>query len=278
MPIKTIALPSGEAVPALGQGTWMMGEGRHSRAEEVAALQLGLDLGMTLVDTAEMYADGLAEEITGEAIAGRRDEIFLVSKVLPSHGSRTATIAACENSLRRLRVDRIDLYLLHWRGGYGLEDTLTGFEALQKAGKIRHWGVSNFDVEDMEDLLAAGGMAVAANQVLYNLSRRGIEFDLMPWSAERNIPIMAYSPIEQGRLVRNRELQRIAAQRDCSPAQIALAFVLAQPNMIAIPKAGTLNHVRDNREAADIVLTAADLQALDAAFPPPRGKRSLEMI
>ncbi|MEO6014892.1 MAG: aldo/keto reductase [Devosia sp.] len=278
MPIKQVKLPGGETVPALGQGTWMMGEGRHSRAEEVAALQLGLDLGMTLIDTAEMYADGLSEEITGEAISRRRDEVFLVSKVLPSHASHSAVIAACERSLKRLKTGVIDLYLLHWRGGYGLEDTLTGFEALQKAGKIRHWGVSNFDIEDMEDLLKAGGKAVASNQVLYNLTRRGIEHDLLPWSGERSIPVMAYSPIEQGRLVKHRELQRIADQRRATPAQIALAFVLARPGVIAIPKSGTLEHVRDNAAAADIELSQTELRDLDLAFPPPKRKQALEMI
>ena len=278
MPIKSVKMPNGDAVPALGQGTWMMGQGRHTRAEEVRALQLGIDLGMTLVDTAEMYAEGLAEEITGDAIAGRRDEIYLVTKVLPNHASRSATIAACERSLKRLKVETIDLYLLHWRGGYALEDTITGFDALLKAGKIRSWGVSNFDVEDMEDLLKAGGNACASNQVLYNLTRRGIEYDLIDWSAERNIPLMAYSPIEQGRLTRNRELQRIADRHRASAAQIALAFVLRQPGLIAIPKAGNEDHVRDNAAAADIMLTAEDLRDLDLAFPPPRRRQPLEMI
>lgn len=278
MPIKTVKLPNGTIVPALGQGTWMMGEGRHTRPREVRALQLGLDLGMTLIDTAEMYANGIAEEITGEAIAGRREEVFLVSKVLPNHASRSATIAACERSLKRLKVETIDLYLLHWRGGYALEDTITGFDALLKAGKIRSWGVSNFDVEDMEDLLKAGGKGCAANQVLYNLTRRGIEYDLIPWSAGHAIPLMAYSPIEQGRLTRNRELQRIADRHRATPAQIALAFVLLQPGMIAIPKAGSEDHVRDNAAAADIALTAEDLRDLDLAFPPPRRRQPLEMI
>jgi diketogulonate reductase-like aldo/keto reductase len=256
----------------------MMGEGRHSRDAEVKALQLGLDLGMTLLDTAEMYASGGAEEITGAAMRGRRDEVFVVSKVLPSNASRAGTIAACERSLKRLGTDRIDLYLLHWRGNHPLSETVAGFEALKQAGKTRHWGVSNFDVEDMEELLAAGGEAVACNQVLYNLTRRGIEYDLAAWQAGRQIPIMAYSPIEQGRLARNKALAAIASAHKASAAQIALAFVLAQPNTIAIPKAGSEAHVRENRAAADIVLSAADLAALDAAFPPPRRKTSLEMI
>ena len=276
--IKTVTLPSGETVPALGQGTWYMGVSGHTRAGEVAALQLGLDLGMRLIDTAEMYADGGAEEVTGEAIRGRRDEVFVVSKVLPNHASRTATIAACDASLRRLGTDRIDLYLLHWRGNYALEDTLTGFEALQKAGKIRHWGVSNFDVEDMEELLAVGGAAVAANQVLYNLGRRGIEHDLIGWSEAHRVPIMAYSPIEQGRLAGDRTLAEIAKRRDASPAQIALGFVLSRPGMIAIPKASNLGHVRENAKSAEIELSVADLAALDAAFAPPRRKQALEML
>ena len=278
MPIATVALPSGETVPALGQGTWKMGEYDRKRADEIRALQAGIDLGMTLIDTAEMYADGVAEEITGEAIRGRRDGLFIVSKVLPSHASHEQTVRAAERSLKRLGTDVIDLYLLHWRGGYGLDDTISGFETLQKAGKIRHWGVSNFDVEDMEELLSLGGKAVAANQVLYNLSRRGIEYDLLPWQARHKVPVMAYSPIEQGRLASHRALQRIAEAHGKTPAQIALAFVLAQPNVIAIPKAGTVEHVRQNAEAAEIVLTADDLAALDAAFPPPKRKSHLEMI
>jgi diketogulonate reductase-like aldo/keto reductase len=233
---------------------------------------------MTLVDTAEMYASGGAEEITGEAVKGRRDEVFIVSKVLPSNASRQGTIAACERSLKRLGTDRIDLYLLHWRGNHALNDTVAGFEALLTAGKIRAWGVSNFDVDDMEELVGAGGKAVAANQVLYNLARRGIEHDLMPWSARHKIPIMAYSPIEQGRLARNAALARIAEARGATPAQIALAFTLRDPNVISIPKAGSTLHVEENRKAADIVLTADELAALDKAFPPPRGRKPLEMI
>lgn len=278
MTIKTVILPSGEPVPVLGQGTWYMGENGRKRAEEVRALQLGIELGMSLIDTAEMYADGGAEEVVGEAIRGRRDKVFLVSKVLPSHASRTATIAACEASLRRLGTERLDLYLLHWRGNYALEDTLTGFEALQKAGKIRHWGVSNFDTEDMEELLAVGGKAVAANQVLYNLGRRGIEFDLLPWSQRRNVPVMAYSPIEQGRLLGNRTLAEVAEKHGATPAQVALAFVLSQPAIIAIPKSSNEQHVRENAGAAAITLSEADFRALNAAFPPPKRKRALEML
>ena len=278
MAIPSITLPAGESVPALGQGTWYMGDSGHRRADEVKALQTGLDLGLTLIDTAEMYADGGAEGVVGAAIAGRRDGVFLVSKVLPSHARRAATIAACERSLRRLGTDRLDLYLLHWRGNYALEDTLSGFAALQQAGKIRHWGVSNFDVEDMEELLAAGGAAVATLQVLYNLSRRGIEHDLLPWCAAHHLPVMAYSPIEQGRLLGHPTLAQIGAAYRATPAQVALAFLLTRPGVIAIPKSGTPSHVEENARAADLTLSAADLDALDAAFPPPRRKQPLEML
>ncbi len=278
MPINPITLPSGETVPALGQGTWKMGESRNARAREVKALQLGLDLGMTLIDTAEMYASGTAEEITGEAIAGRRDGVFVVSKVMPSNASRAGTVAACERSLRRLRTDRIDLYLLHWPSHHPLAETVAGFEALKASGKIRHWGVSNFDVSDMEELLSVGGVGVAANQVLYNLTRRSIEYDLFPWSAKHHVPIMAYSPVEQGRLARSRELGAIAKARGATPAQVALAFTLLRDDVISIPKASDPAHVRDNRAAADIVLTPAEIAALDAAFPRPRRKGSLEML
>jgi diketogulonate reductase-like aldo/keto reductase len=278
MPIGRVRLPSGEMVPALGQGTWKMGESGRSRAAEIAALQLGIELGMTLIDTAEMYGNGGAETVTGEAIRGRRDTVFLVSKVPPSNASRAGTIAACERSLKRLGTDRIDLYLLHWRGGHALADTVAGFETLKRDGKIRHWGVSNFDAGDMEELLAAGGTAVAANQVLYNLTRRGIEYDLLPWSAAHQVPVMAYSPVEQGRLARHRALQQIADVHGATPAQVALAFTLLRPEIIAIPKATSPEHVRENAAAAEIVLSAADRQALDAAFPPPRRKSALEML
>lgn len=278
MPIGTVTLPNGETVPALGQGTWKMGEQRGRRPEEVRALQLGLDLGMTLIDTAEMYANGVAEEITGEAIAGRRDEVFLVSKVLPSNASRSGTIAACERSLKRLKVEVIDLYLLHWPSHHSIGETLAGFQALQEAGKIRHWGVSNFDVSEMEELLSAGGKDVAANQVLYNLTRRGIEYDLIPWQAKHRVPIMAYSPIEQGLLAHHGSLSEIAVRLNATPAQVALAWALAQPQTMVIPKAGNEPHVRENRAAAELVLSPEDFAALDATFKPPRRKSSLEMI
>ncbi|MDG4873711.1 aldo/keto reductase [Mesorhizobium sp. WSM4935] len=277
--IRTLKLPSGEAVPVLGQGTWKMGEDRRRRADEVAALKLGLDLGITLIDTAEMYAGGGAEEVVAEAIAGRRDETFLVSKVLPSNASRAGVKRACEASLKRLATDRIDLYLLHWPGSVPLSETVEAFEALKAEGKVRHWGVSNFDTDEMEDLvgLPSGGN-VQTNQVLYNLSRRGPEFDLAPWCAEHGIPLMAYSPVEQGALARNARLEVVAARHNATAAQVALAWAMAQPGVIAIPKAGRQEHLRQNAAALDIALTAEDFADLDRAFPPPTRKRGLEMI
>jgi diketogulonate reductase-like aldo/keto reductase len=272
-------LPSGERVPALGQGTWYMGEHARKRKDEVAALRAGIDLGLSLIDTAEMYADGEAEAVVADAIDGRRDEVFLVSKVLPSNASRKGTLAACDRSLRRLGTDRIDLYLLHWRGSVPLAETLEAFATLREAGKIRHWGVSNFDGDDMAQLVALeGGTAVATNQVLYNLTRRGIEYDLLPWSRTHAIPIMAYSPIEQGRLLTHPALGRIARAHAATAAQVALAWVLREPGVIAIPKAGTLAHVRENRAALDLRLSAEDLAVLDRAFPPPDGPQPLEVL
>jgi diketogulonate reductase-like aldo/keto reductase len=276
-PIPTTALPSGEQVPVLGQGTWTMGVERSARKAEVAALRLGLDLGLTLIDTAEMYADGGAERVVAEAIAGRRDEVFLISKVLPEHAAQQSTIAACERSLKRLKTDRIDLYLLHWRETTPLAETLEAFLALQRAGKIRHFGVSNFDVDDMKEWVRLdGGAGVAANEVMYNLNRRGIEYDLKRWCRRRGIPIIAYSPLDEGRLVRSRELTRIAQGLGVSAAQVALAWLLRQPGVIAIPKAVQAAHVRENRAALDLRLSRATLAALDCAFPPPRRKRALE--
>ena len=277
--VRTARLPSGEAMPALGQGTWYMGDDPRRRADEIAALRLGLDLGMTLIDTAEMYGNGAAEELVAEAIAGRREEVFLVSKVLPGNATRRGTIAACERSLQRLRTDRLDLYLLHWRGGTPLQETLGAFATLVRAGKIRHFGVSNLGVSDLEELWSLeGGAAAATDQVLYNLTRRGIERDLLPWCRERGVPIMAYSPIEQGRLLRRPELQAVAARHGATPAQAALAWLLRHDDVIAIPKASDARHVRENRAALDLRLTAEDLAALDRAFPPPTGPRPLEML
>ena len=277
--LPTVELPSGESVPQLGQGTWRMGESARKREAEIAALRLGLDLGLTLIDTAEMYSDGVAEGIVAEAIHGRRDECFIVTKVLPENSTRAGTIAACERSLKRLKTDRIDLYLLHWRGRPKLEETLSAFEALIAAGTIRSWGVSNFDVEDMAELLALpGGTQCATNQVLYNLRRRGIEAGLLPWSRDRGIPIMAYSPIEQGRLLHDRMLTAVAIRHRATPAQIALAWVLRQRDMMVIPKASSEAHVRENRAALDIKFTEQDLGELNRAFPPPKGPRPLELL
>jgi diketogulonate reductase-like aldo/keto reductase len=276
--VRTITLPSGKTVPALGQGTWRMGEDARRRKDEVAALRAGVDLGMTLIDTAEMYADGEAEVVTAEAIAGRRDEVFIVSKVLPENATRRGTVAACERSLKRLRTDRIDLYLLHWRGSPPLKGTLEAFDELMSAGKIGAWGVSNFDQSDMEELWGLDGKACATNQVLYNLSRRGIEHDLVPWCLKRRVPIMAYSPVEQGRLLRHRELQEIGKRLNATPAQVALAWTTRHDGVISIPKAGTVAHVTENVGALDVKLTAKDFAALDKAFPPPKGPRSLEML
>jgi diketogulonate reductase-like aldo/keto reductase len=278
-PLPTVTLPSGETVPQLGQGTWRMGESRRDFDQEVAALRLGLDLGMTLIDTAELYAEGGAEEVVAEAVKGRREECFIVSKVKPENSTRAGTIAACERSLKRLKTDRIDLYLLHWRGRPRLEETLAGFEALLAKGAIRYFGVSNFGVEDMEELSALpGGNACASNQVVYNLRRRGIEAGLLPWSRQRRIPIMAYSPIEQGRLGRDRTLAAIAVRHDATPAQIALAWVLRHRDMMVIPKSSSATHVRENRAALDISLSKDDLAEIDRAFPPPRNVRPLEML
>jgi diketogulonate reductase-like aldo/keto reductase len=279
MRIPVTALPSGEPIPVFGLGTWMMGEVDKKRADEVAALKLGLDLGATLIDTAEMYGDGEAEDIVGEAIAGRRDGLFLVSEVLPENASRKDTVAACEGSLKRLRTDRIDLYLLHWRGSTPLQHTLEAFIQLQREGKIRHWGVSNFDTDDMEELLALpGGDGCATNQVLYNLKRRRIEYDLVPFCRDRNIPIMAYSPIEQGRLLGVAALKEVASRHEATTAQVALAWLLGKPATIVIPKATNAVHLRENFAALDLKLTDDDVAVLDRAFPPPEKKYALEML
>ncbi|GAA4043245.1 aldo/keto reductase [Sphingomonas rosea] len=276
--MKTVTLPGGEQVPMLGQGTWMMGERPERRADEMAALQAGVELGMTLVDTAEMYGEGAAEELIGEALGHRRDELFLVSKAYPHHASRTALPRACEASLARLGTDRIDLYLLHWRGSVPLADTVEAMERLQEAGKIRHWGVSNLDTDDMEELLEAGGEGCATDQILYNLTRRGPEQALMPWLAAHRIPVMAYSPVEQGRLLGHARLAAIASRLGATPAQVALAWAMRGEDVIAIPKAGTPEHVRENRAAADLVITPDELAALDAAFPVPARPVALEML
>lgn len=281
--MKTVSWPSGRAVPALGQGTWNMGEDAAQAKREVAALQLGLDLGMTLIDTAEMYGEGGAEKVVGQAIAGRRDEVYLVSKVYPHNADREGAQAACERSLKRLGVECIDLYLLHWPGNIPLDETLEVFMRLQKSGKICDYGLSNFDTDGMRQAIGLpGGAAIATDQVLYNLNRRGIEWDLLPWCRQQRMPLMAYSPLESARkeqaaLLGNPALKALAETHDATPAQIALAWVLQQESVIAIPKASDPAHVRSNRAAADIVLSAHDLAALDRAFPPPHAARPLLM-
>ena len=271
---------AGETVPVLGQGTWQLGDRPQRRGQEIAALQLGIDLGLTLIDTAEMYGDGAAEELVAEAIAGRRAQVFLVTKVLPGNATnRKKLVAACERSLRRLRVEHIDLYLLHWRQNENLAVVVETFGELAGAGKVRHWGVSNFDVSDLEELnrLPGGGQA-ASNQVLYNVSRRGIEFDLLPAARTRGLNVMAYTPIEQGRILGNATLREVAARHQATPAQIALAWVIRQEGLLAIPRAGTPAHVTENAGALTLELSARDLHDIDQAFPPPAKPRPLEMI
>lgn len=277
--IPQVRLPDGRLVPSLGQGTWMMGERASEASREVDSLIAGLDLGMTLIDTAEMYAEGGAERIVARAIEGRRREVFLVSKVYPWNASRRGTVDACRRSLERLRTDRIDLYLLHWRGEHPLAETVEAFEELRSDGLIAAWGVSNFDTSDMEELLSVpGGGNVSTNQILYNLTRRGPEFDLIPWCRRRGIPIMAYSPIEQGALGDNAGLIRLAKAYQATAAQVALAFLIRQGDIIAIPKTSNSHRVAENRAAAELDLTEEDWRSLDRLFPPPARKVPLEMI
>lgn len=277
--MKTATLPNGICVPALGQGTWGMGEGRQSAGEEADALRHGIQRGLTLIDTAEMYGDGGAERVVGEAMQGFRDDIFLVDKVLPSNGCRQRMQQACERSLRNLDTDYIDLYLLHWRGAFTLEEVVETFEDLKSQGKIKHWGVSNFDIADMEELQKiAPSNSIITDQVLYNLLRRGIEYDLMPWCESNAIPIMAYSPIEQARILKYPQLQQLAKIYRATPAAIALAFVLRKQNIIAIPKASDPIHIDENLEALGIQLTEDDLALLDRVFSAPTSKTRLEML
>jgi diketogulonate reductase-like aldo/keto reductase len=278
--MRVVTLPGGTAVPAIGQGTWHMGERGGDHDAEADALRLGLDLGLRLIDTAEMYADGGSELVVGRAIAGRRDSVFLVSKLYPQNASHAGTRAACERSLRRLGTDRLDLYLLHWRGSVPLAETVAAFEALRAEGKILRWGVSNLDTDDMEELLAVpGGDGCVTNQVLYNPEYRGIEFDLLPWCAAHEIQVMAYSPVGQGgRLLKHAALRNVADAHGVTPAQVALAWAVRHPHVMAIPKATKPEHVRANAASAGIALTPADLAALDAAFPPPRTRRPLDML
>lgn len=266
-------------MPRLGQGTWNMGDSAAARKAEIAALRAGIDLGMTLIDTAEMYGDGRSESLVAQAIAGMRQKVFLVSKVLPSNASRKGVVRSCEASLKRLKTEVLDLYLLHWSGSYPLEETVRGFEDLLAAGKIRAWGVSNLDLREMNQLVSVpGGKACATNQVLYNLSRRGIEFDLLPWCVKQGISVMAYSPVEQGRILGHKALNQVAQRLGATPAQVALAWVLRQDGVVAIPKAATLAHVRENYKALTLQPDSDALQALDAAFPPPKKARPLEML
>jgi diketogulonate reductase-like aldo/keto reductase len=277
--LPQLTLPKGERVPAFGQGTWHMGEDRRRAGDEAAALKTGIELGLTLIDTAEMYGSGRAEEIVAAAARGQRDKLFIVSKVLPYNASRKGTIEACERSLKRLETNRIDLYLLHWRGSVPLAETLEAFTRLQRDGKIRHHGVSNFDLDDMQEWIAlGGGDTVAANQILYNLQRRGPEWELIPWCRNRHIAIMAYTPLGQGRMLQNRALAEIAGRHKATPAQVALAWLLRQDGMMVIPKASRPEHVRENRGAVDVNLTGDDLAALDRAFPPPKGPTALGML
>lgn len=276
---KKIVFPNNEEVSSLGQGTWYMGDKPAKRTEEIKALRRGIELGLTVIDTAEMYGDGRSESLVGEAIENLREEVFLISKVLPSNASYQGTKKACEKSLKRLETDYIDLYLLHWRGSYPLEETVRAMTELQKEGKIGQWGVSNFDVDDMEELYEVeNGNTCAANEVLYNLSRRGTEFDLIPWCNRNNIPVIAYSPIEQGRILNDETLREIAEKHDVTTAQIALAWVLNNPSVLAIPKAGSIEHVEENAKSLSIKLDKEDLAMLDRAFPTPDIKIPLEML
>jgi aldehyde reductase len=277
--MKTTPLPCGTQVPTLGQGTWNIGDHPALRKEEIATIQHGIALGLTLIDTAEMYGDGRSETLVGEAIAGRRDEVFLVSKVYPHNAAPAAMRKSCEASLRRLRVQTLDLYLLHWQGDVALEQTVQGFEALQRAGKIRHWGVSNLDLDAMQRLWRTpGGDACQTNQVLYNLGERGIEWDLLPWLSQRGVPVMAYSPFDQGRLLRNRALVDFARSLGMTASQVALAWLLAREGVVAIPKTGKRQRLEENAKALAHPLSAADLKSLDALFAPPAGPSPLAML
>jgi diketogulonate reductase-like aldo/keto reductase len=276
--MRTVTLPDATLVPALGQGTWRMGEDSRRRKEEIAALRAGIDLGLTLIDTAEMYGDGATETLLGEALANVRDQVFIVSKVYPQNAGRGRIERACEASLQRLKTDHLDLYLLHWRGSVPLAETIEGMEALIRAGKIRRWGVSNLDHGDMEQLFQAGGERCATNQILYNVTERGAEFDLLPMLAHRAIPTMAYSPISQGQLPQSPALSAVSKRHGVTPFQVALAWALRDPMVIAIPKAGDSAHLKENRQAQDLVLTAKDLAEIDAEFPPPTRKTRLAML
>lgn len=276
--MRSCNLPSGTAMPVLGLGTWRMGESARRRAEELDALKYGLDLGYPMIDTAEMYGEGGAEEIVGDALTSRAALPYIVSKVYPHNATRSGTIAACERSLKRMRIERIDLYLLHWRGGARIEETFEAFHRLRDAGKIADFGVSNFDLDDMEDAAELDKGLNGSNQVLYCLSRRGPEFDLLPWMRKRSIPLMAYSPLDQGGLLRKASLKKLADEVGCTPAQLAIAWLLAQPGVVTIPKSASRDRVKENFGALDVKLSPQVLAELDRAFPPPKGKQPLEML
>lgn len=275
---QTLDLPSGATMPVLGQGTWGMGESAKAKSQEVDALKFGIDLGMTLIDTAEMYGEGGAEEVVAEAAKGQRLRLFLVSKVYPHNATRKGTIQACDRSLKRLKTDYLDLYLLHWRGSVPLSETFEALLQLRQAGKIRDFGVSNFDLKDLEEARQFDRTLTATDQVLYNLSRRGIEWDVLPWCRQQAIPVMAYSPIEQGRLLKNKALGAIAARLNVTPAQVAISWLLHQENIVVIPKSSRRDRIQENYAALDITLSKADLAALDEAFPPSMGSQPLEML
>ena len=276
---KVVTLPSGENIPSMGLGTWHMGERIGDPKTERNALLHGLDLGANLIDTAEMYARGGAERVVGDAIKGRRDDVFIVSKVLPHNASFNGTIRACENSLRRMEIENIDIYLLHWPGSHPLEGTIAAFEQLKLDGKIRHWGVSNFDTNDMKELYKLpAGKNCQINQVLYNLSRRGIEWDLLPWCQSMGLPIMAYSPLEQGRLLDDQRLEDISKEAEMSVAELSIAWTMRSQDVVSIPKASSLKHVEQNINASNISLPNSVLRALDEAFEPPMGKKGLDVL
>lgn len=277
--MRTVTLRTGEKIPQLGLGTWHMAERGANRVAEAKAIRAGVDLGVTLIDTAEMYGEGGAEEVVAQAVDGIRDKVFIVSKVYPHNASRTGAIAACERSLKRLKTNRIDLYLLHWRGSHPLADTVAAFEKLKADGKIRHWGVSNFDIEDMAELRGVSdGANCASNQVLYHLGSRGIDYDLIADCAKHKVMAMAYSPLGQGSILHDAALAKVAKKHGVTPAAIAIAWTMRHPHVVSIPKASNLAHVEANAAAGDLVLDADDLKALDNAFPPPKRKSSLGML
>jgi diketogulonate reductase-like aldo/keto reductase len=276
---RAVSLPNGTTVPALGMGTWYLGEDPDGHDIQLAALRTGIEIGLTLIDTAEMYGDGAAEELVGRAVAGRRDSVLLVSKVLPGHATRRGTAEACRGSLRRLGTDHLDMYLLHWRGAVPLAETVEAFEELVQAGLIGCWGVSNFDAPDLDDLASVpGGRRVQTDQVLYNLARRGPEYDLIPWCREAGMPLMAYSPVDHGRLLQHPAIRDMADAKGVTPAQLAIAWVLRLPDVCAVAKASTRAHVMENRAAMELSFTGAELEQLDRIFPPPFSKAPLEVL